>query len=209
MSQNKKTDLCVILKKFVILYRKTRILKMKDIDQKIAAFEYAMYQLINWYKESVSTELRNIETHFTRLTSLKLLFLLASVKNLARQNQDLLNQFDNFCAMQYGPVESDIYTAIVLHKTKVYQFGNRQISILDSSPQFENLDSTLKGEVDGAITQLKKINNDLISYHASHLVEITHKWDSWRNAMAIANWMGKGSEHMSIESIRNSTPFYV
>ena len=94
MSQNKKTDLCVILKKFVILYRKTRILKMKDIGQKIAAFEYAMYQLINWYKESVSTELRNIETHFTRLTSLKLLFLLASVKNLARQNQDLLNQFD-------------------------------------------------------------------------------------------------------------------
>lgn len=62
------------------MYRKTRILKMKDIDQKIAAFEYAMYQLINWYKESVSTELRNIETHFTRLTSLKLLFLFIGVR---------------------------------------------------------------------------------------------------------------------------------
>lgn len=182
---------------------------MHHLETKIAIFEYAMYQLINWYKQSISQDIHSVETHFTRLTALKLLFLLASVKDSANRNHDLLNSFNNFCAMQYGPVESDIYTAIVTNKTQNFKFGNRQLSILISSPQFDNLEDCVKTEVDAAIAQLKQRNNMLISYHASRLVEITHKWDSWRNAMAIASWMGKGSEHMSTESIRNSTPFYV
>ena len=80
--------------------------------------------------------------------------------------------------MQYGPVESDIYTAIVTNQTQNFKFGNRQLSILTSSPQFDNLKDYVKTEVDAAIAQLKQLNNMLISYHASRLVEITHKWDS-------------------------------
>lgn len=182
---------------------------MSNTDTKIAIFEYAMYQFINWYGEVVSKDINHITHHFTRLTALKLLFLLASVKDESNQNRDLLEYFDNFCAMQYGPVERDIYSAIVTHRTTFYSFGNRQMNILNDAPQFNHISESNRNKVNAAINQLKSHNKALISYHSSRLVEITHKWESWRNAMSIACWLGKGSESMSTESIRNSIPYYV
>ena len=55
---------------------------------------------------------------------------------------------------------------------------------------------------------LKKENKDLIKLHAFQLVEITHKWECWKQAMKIATVLNKGSYTMNIDSIRNSNAIF-
>ena len=94
---------------------------------KILLFEYLMYHLIEWYKNVVSNnQIQN--KHFSRLTALKLLFFVSTIKDTENEERDLLDIFNNYCAMQYGPVEIDIYTAIVSEKTKLYKFGVRELT---------------------------------------------------------------------------------
>lgn len=174
-------------------------------ENKILLFEYAIHRLMDWHKEVEAGP--NIESHFTRLVSLKLLFLLSATKDLQNGGQDLLGIFDNYYAMQYGPVEVDIYTAIVYKKTSFFDFGNYAI-IQKAIPDFSALSIQLKNQVDRGITILKSFNPGLISLRASQLVNITHKWAAWRMAIGTAELLGRGSEKMSVETIRNSLPFY-
>lgn len=176
-------------------------------DSKIQTFEYAIYKMIEWFKQVVSPKEEDWKYHFSRLASLKLLFFISALKTDADPNSDMLDIFDNFCAMQYGPVEVDIYSAIVAQKTKFYSFGNRELTI-KAETVFGTMDRENKTRVDRAISKLREINPKLISCQSSQLVNITHKWDAWQIAMATAQLYGKGSEPMSKESIRLSTPFY-
>ena len=95
-------------------------------DDKILLFEYLVYRLIEWYKDVVSDS-HYINKHFSRLTALKLLFFVSTIKDTENGNKDLLDVFNKFYAMQYGPVEIDIYTAIVEGKTKLYTFGVHEL----------------------------------------------------------------------------------
>lgn len=174
-------------------------------ENKILLFEYAIHKLMEWHKEAVSES--NIESHFTRLASLKLLFLLSATKDSQNGGRDLLGIFDNYCAMQYGPVEVDVYAAIVYKNTIFYDFGNYAI-IKKATPNFSALSDQLKTQVDRGIAILKSYNPRLISLRASQLVNITHKWSAWRMAIGTAELLGRGGEKMSVESIRNSLPFY-
>lgn len=175
---------------------------------KILLFEYAIHQLIEWYKEVCPNATTLLYSHFSRLASLKLLFLVSTVQDKNNRNSDLLDIFDNFCAMQYGPVEVDVYSAIVRKETSYYTFGNRNLSFKSAIPDFSQLGVELINRVDNAIAILRKFNPSLMLNTPFQLVEITHKWYAWQSAMDTAEWFGKGSEPMSTESIRNSTPYY-
>ena len=65
-----------------------------------------------------------------------------------------------------------------------------------------------KGLIDEAISELKKTNRLLLQYQASTLVDITHKWSSWKYAREIADALGKGSERMDVESICKDRKVY-
>lgn len=175
---------------------------------KISLFEYIVYRLVEWYKEVVSNDQEKIDRHFSRLTTLKLLFFVSSIKDEQNDNKDLLDTFDKFYAMQYGPVEADIYTAIVHSKTEKYALGTRKLEERMPTMDFNKLDDALINDVDNAIDLLKKKNPQIISYNASRLINISHKWDAWKNAMAVANILGKGSEPMSIADIRANQQIY-
>lgn len=177
-------------------------------SNKILQFEYAIHKLMEWYKQTVVNPEQTIYSHFTRLASLKLIFLMSATKDPHDNNRDLLNVFNNYCAMQYGPVEVDVYSAIVYKQTQYFNFGNYELSIIKTPDLFEELTITEKTQIERAIDLLKQYNPKLITLRASQLVNITHKWDAWLSAMGIAEWYGKGSEKMTIESIRNSRPFY-
>lgn len=172
---------------------------------KILLFEYAIHRLMEWRKEVMPGS--DIESYFTRLTSLKLIFLLSATKDMQNGGKDLLTVFDKYCAMQYGPVEVDIYSAIVYKKTSFFDFGNYAL-IEKKTPDFSSLPESLKNQVDRGIVILKSLNPRLISLRASQLVDITHKWAAWRIAIGTAELLGQGSEAMSVESIRSSQPFY-
>ena len=162
-------------------------------DDKILLFEYLIYCLIEWYKDAVSNN-RHLNKHFSRLTALKLLFFVSTIKDTENGNKDLLDIFDKFYAMQYGPVEIEIYTAIVEGRTQLYKFGVHELIV-------NSQDNT-------TIMLLKNRNPKIISYPASILIDISHKWAAWQNAMSIASMLGRRCEDMPINSIRENRQFY-
>ena len=191
-----------------MLYLQYGILYAIMKTNKILLFEYLIYCLIEWYKDDVSHN-KHLNKHFSRLTALKLLFFVSTIKDTENDNKDLLDIFDNFCAMQYGPVEIDIYTAIVDGKTQLYQFGVHEL-IVNSQDNaiFDSLNLQDKNRIDRAIMLLKNRNSKIISYPASILIDISHKWDAWQNAMSIASMLGRRCENMPINSIRANRQFY-
>lgn len=161
-----------------------------------------------WYEELNHI---NDEAHhqflreFSRLKSLKLLFLVSAIKD--EEGNNLLSLFNNFYAMQHGPVESDIYNAMVHDTFEYFKFQNRQTSFkkqtLSDLEKIEN-----KGELDKAVSLLKEANPNIVLYPAMDLVEITHKWLSWKSAYMVAQMLGKGSQYMSQELIEKSNNIF-
>ena len=178
---------------------------------KILAFEYLVYRLIEWYKD-VTTNREDVSSHFSRLSVLKLLFLSAAIKDETIEEvnkKDLLGIFDNFCAMQYGPVEIDVYTAIVNDTLSFYRLSNKYIEVKrDVNRAFDNLSDELRKAIDNALNILRIKNANIIRYNASQLVNITHKWQSWQNAMWLANISGNRQSPMATDSIRKDTQYY-
>lgn len=176
---------------------------MNKIERKKKCFEYIVTQLKMWYKEVAGTD--NMDS-FTRLKLHKLLFLVSSVTALP-EDKKVLQIFDNFYAMPYGPVESDIYNEMVNDGFAILSFAERSVGFKGTFDE-NNFDANDKGLIDEAIAELKKENINLVQYQASTLVEITHKWSSWKYAREIADALGKGSERMDIESICKDRKVY-
>lgn len=174
---------------------------------KLICFEYIIYRLLDWYRE-----LRPLDSSyvsFTRLKILKLLFFVAAIRE-NKEMQDLLDIFNNFYAMQHGPVESDIYNAMVNSELKYYSFKSRSIEINGCINEncFDTLDKTIRNRVDISINLLRRQNQDIVTYTASQLVNLSHKWDSWQLAMHMAEVLGKGSEPMDINTIQSNRQYY-
>lgn len=140
---------------------------------KIKAFDYMLQQFDKWRKDYFESQ--NIPVKpLSRLIVLKLLFLTAAPKT--NKGKDLLDIFNNFYALPYGPVESDIYNAIQENKLPSYHIKER--SVEKKAQQSYNSQDPLIIRINAAINELKDINPFIISLSSFELVEITHKWDS-------------------------------
>lgn len=170
-------------------------------------FEYILYNIINWYKE-----LRPKDSDLLTLTRLKVLKLLFFISAISEdEKSDLLDVFDNFWAMQHGPVESDIYNSMVNDKFLSYSFKLKQNVTIKREFDIKEYEAALenyKERIDNSLEILKKKNSKLVDCSAFDLVEISHKWNSWKLAMQIAELSGKGSEKMNIIDIRSNTKYY-
>lgn len=173
------------------------------MDNKLLKFEYILAKLIEWkIKSTGDTDLSS----FTRLKVLKLLFFVAAVKQ--NNGNDLLDTFNNFYAMQHGPVESDIYNSITqgLH---FFSFEGRNLCTNNPIEESEfELSQSEKESIISSISALKAINSNIVLYTASQLVNLSHRWESWKTAIAIADILGKGSEKMSIKLIRENQQYF-
>lgn len=169
-------------------------------NKKLQIFEYLVKRFIDWYKD-INNNSDIIYAEFTRLKLQKLLFLSAAI-NATESNSDLLSVFSNFYAMQYGPVESDIYNAMMNDEFTKLSFSERYMIVQSDMAGIEQ-------GIDNAIIQLRSKNEQLINYPAFKLVEITHKWKSWQDAYDIANALGNGSERMLVDNICCDTKYFV
>lgn len=165
---------------------------------KSAAFSFLIDKFIDWYKEvKVDEEYFN---KFTKLFLLKMLFLVAAIKT--DDSEDLLDVFDNFYALPYGPVESDIYNEISLNMIPNFLISDRQLE-----PKIDKVDLDLRiddrTKLCKSFDKLRGENNDLITLKAFELVEITHKWESWNTTFKYAKFIGAGSAKMNIDMIKN------
>lgn len=170
---------------------------------KIYAFDYMLSLFEEWYNEENKEQNRKFENS-SKLSMLKLLFLAAAPKEEGAA--DLLDVFDNFHALPYGPVESDIYNAIQKEELPSYILTERSIikkEGIELPYQIINFVS-----VKNAIDALKTKNRHLILLNAFDLVEITHKWESWKQSLNFAKLMDMSSYKMTVDSIRNDRNKY-
>lgn len=140
---------------------------MHPID-KNQVTQYVLSKLMEWYND---VDEKGGPNDLSILKTLKLIFLLCTV-NVDKDNQNLLDLcYDNFVAMPLGPVE-----------LSTYNFFSRSIFIDKKTLHFQNLEiSDFEGKciVDSCIEVLKHKNPRLITYTASQLVDLTHKYSCW------------------------------
>lgn len=171
-------------------------------NNKIYAFDYMLSLFEEWYKEEAN-EAMNFQK-CSKLSVLKLLFLTAAPKDDG--SEDLLNLFNKFYALPFGPVESDVYDAIKLDKLPSYIVTEKSISKKQHVTLPYSCDKYIN--IKKAVDALKDKNKKLILLDAFSLVEITHKWESWRQSIAFARLMDMLSYKMSVDSIRNDKNKY-
>ena len=82
------------------------------------------------------------------------------------QGKDLLDIFDNFYALPYGPVESDIYNCITLDRLQYFSFKNFS---LEKKQDYcdETLNDDMKQRIKYAIKMLRTNNQKIIKYNAA------------------------------------------
>lgn len=176
------------------------------MNEKALALEYILDHLIEWFKEEFG-ENASYKISFTKLKVLKLLFFVSSV-NANEEEHGLLDVFDNYVAMPFGPVESDIYNYINDGDIGKYQISDRQFLVNADYRNGETLSEELQTAIDESINALKEINPKLICYTPFELVDLSHKWSCWQVAMNFANMLGKKSVSIPTETIIRSDKYY-
>ncbi|KDN56707.1 type II toxin-antitoxin system antitoxin SocA domain-containing protein [Flavobacterium seoulense] len=168
-------------------------------SEKIKAFEYLVFKLIIWNKELNNG---NENNDISVLKALKLLFFVSAVGTTKNSEDTLLdNAFNNFVAMPYGHVESDIYFAIKKNHLQFISIDNSKTSV-NSTFKESDLDFDLKHKIDKSVDTLKEINKNLIKMNAFDLVELSHSWYSWRYFFAKAQKNNTLSEAIPTEIIK-------
>ena len=88
-------------------------------------FEYLVFLLEQWKNDIQATG------SFTKLRLQKILFFAVAV-NATEENHPLLNVFNRFYAMPYGPVELDIYESMKRNEFDYIKFNG-----IECQPHFQ------------------------------------------------------------------------
>ncbi|WP_020214991.1 type II toxin-antitoxin system antitoxin SocA domain-containing protein [Flavobacterium rivuli] len=172
---------------------------------KIEAFEYLLFMLVEWHK-SENNGIQNNDISI--LKALKLLFFVSAVGTTRKSESTLLDDvFDNFVAMPYGHVESDIYSAIKDNLLVSSKVDNSKTLIIDGYCIMQ-IDLNLKLRIDTSVNCLKKINPKLINMNAFDLVELSHAWYSWKYYFAKAKEKFTLREFIPSEIIKAEEKIY-
>lgn len=167
---------------------------------KLLYFEYILDKLLYWYVEGGSLEQAN---DLSILKSIKLLFFVSAVRaNPGNDNNLIENVFNEFTAMPYGHVESDIYSILKRRNGDLNCFRfeeNSLIRKIDFEPYSVTLEQIFLDEIDLSINQIKEINFNLINESPFNLVELSHAWFSWRKNYTLGK--SKGSHSWKIPAI--------
>lgn len=172
---------------------------------KIKAFEYLSHRFISWYKAIHREEEGNVELEFSKLKLLKLLFFACAASTEERDKDDLLEVFDNFYAMPYGHVESDVYSN--LSQIRTFNFKKNSIEILGKEDDVD-IEPEMKEKLDQAVNILRSKNENLVSYEAMDLVELSHTYESWISLYDLAQQMQKYSMSIPNDLIRNELKYF-
>lgn len=175
-----------------------KLILMKIKEMKTQAFEFVVFELINWYKlqnSIIDNEQFNLHNDFNKLKVIKLHFFASAINS---KSNSLLRVFDKFYAMPYGHVESDIYNN--WNNFTFYKIDTKKLTIMNinelSRESFVLVDENLKLEISKAVEDLKQSNSSLINYNSLKLVELSHKWFSWKSMFSYAKSNSRYSEYI-------------
>lgn len=166
-------------------------------------FEFLVCELDNWrINQGISrTDL------LTKLRLQKILFFVASVKATSKHHP-LLDIFNNFYALPYGPVEIDIYEYMNNNEFQYLSFNSNDCLIGQEKKDFSSLNIDYRNEIIKSIEELRKLGANYINQPVFELVDITHKWSAWQIAMDFAKIMGMKKARMTTNDIISSSRYF-
>ena len=182
-----------------------------EYTKKIQYFDYFVSRLIYvlFSNESENPNMNdvvktNIHTcDFDRLKIMKLLFF-ASALNI--DNKYLVDEiFDNFHAMPYGPVESDVYDEI--DRIPSYKIS-KSVQLKDLNIINHTLDSEYVKLINDSIDKLYNDHRNLILMSSFDLVELSHKSAAWRLTFNEARRLGAYSKSIPSKVIKSTTVYF-
>lgn len=172
-------------------------------NEKIVLFEYFLKKLVDWFCEYYQVDSANFNDHpqndLSKLKVIKLHFFACST------NDDALKIFNDFRAMPYGHVESGVYNS--LDSLEFVKLTNSKLEIIDRQ-QLNAISHEKTHVIDEAVINLRAQNMNLISLSPFDLVELSHKWFSWRYNFEQAKKTGAYSSPISSELIKQETKLY-
>lgn len=175
------------------------------MENKYLTFEFLCHQLYYWYYEGIK-ETNNIDQHSNDLSKLKVMKLLFFITAASSSESDvgLLEIFNNFYALPLGPVESDIYNYLnACTNLSINRYG-----MTISEPISKSASNITELKVIGAIDRLKEFNTGLVHYSAMELVDLSHRWSSWKVSYRKALEQGKKSYEIPIACIQKDIKFF-
>lgn len=177
---------------------------------KIRCFDYLVYKIITKDIDGTPSVQQIKESGhlkaFNKLKLLKLLFFVSTIKQ--NDGEDLLDVFDNFYAMPYGPVESDIYND--LSEMPHFVFEGNVLNVKDEIVDFSytEISNNQRNRIDKAIDALETKNSKIFSMPTFDLVELSHKALAWKTIFESALRSGCQSKKMPVELLKETTIFY-
>ncbi len=167
-------------------------------SNKIDIFEYIIFKLCKWYEDE-NNDFENNDLSLLKV--FKLHFLVCAINS--KNDPTLLDIFDNFHALPYGPVESDIYDSLT--NLKYFELTRNCCSPMvdEEEMSFEFINSSIKESIDISIKILRIKDKKMILLPAGILVDYTHEWDSWKKAYRRGLKLGRFSYQMDQQDIIN------
>lgn len=176
------------------------------MTRKLIAFEYIIQCLVNWFAETNNTTQENALLHFNKLKLFKLLFFVSAINSTTDAGKpDLLDTFNKFYALPYGPVEGDVYNHIT--ELNHYTIHNDHVEIKKPTIDLQNIEE-LRPLIDDSINALREQNPHIVTLQAFDLVNISHKWPVWKILYAQAQKEGRRQLPMDSDLIRISSKFF-
>ena len=175
------------------------------MEDKVAAFEYLLYKLLEWNGNSSKN---NDNNDLSILKVLKLTFFVSAVGTNKDSKETLLDDtFNNYVAMPYGHVESDVYSNIKQQKLVNVKIDNKSSMLLNSF-DISSYDPKLKKRIDASIDSLMRINYKLIKTTSFDLVDLSHSWYSWQKYFNKAKSTGVYSKPIPTQVIKQEDKIY-
>ncbi|SFC52917.1 Panacea domain-containing protein [Flavobacterium phragmitis] len=163
-------------------------------------FKNVVYHLSNRYIEQTKITLDqfNENNDFTILKLIKLHFFVIVINS--EKDRELLD-INEFWAMPYGPVETNIYSQIRREKNFTeFILSNEKLYFSNNKP---NINTLIENKIIDSINLLLELEPRLLFTDAGTLVELTHKWNCWRKNYSLARARNSYSSIIPKEDIIN------
>lgn len=167
-------------------------------------FEYFLFKLIGWHCKNHGITLQEFNEHstnnYSKLKVIKLHFFTCSTTDEA------LDYYDNFYAMPYGHVESDVYTS--LNELENFRIDNFKLTITNLNQEFSEVEDQKRQLIEESVENLKNFNINIIDLSPFTLVELSHKWFSWQYTFNEARKEHFYSKKISSQLIKEEAKIY-
>lgn len=149
-------------------------------------------------KSGITIDKFNETNDFTILKLIKLHFFVIAINC---EKDDELLKINEFWAMPYGPVETNVYDRIRRNKNfNEFILSNEKLIFLDNKPK---IDVQIENKIIESIDLLLEIEPRILFADAGTLVELTHKWNCWKKNYSLARAKNTYSSIIPKEDIIN------